>query len=102
MRHELDDDTVRLLHPVNAGEVEVDDEFEREFASLVLSTGPAIQPSALQVRMLPSPANLSLQLNIAKDVFFHDAGSGICLLTYAYSCTESDILAGELSTSQMT
>ncbi|KAK9868805.1 hypothetical protein WJX84_002149 [Apatococcus fuscideae] len=62
MRHELDDDTVRLLHPVNAGEVEVDDEFEREFASLVLSTGPAIQPSALQdepeetERRMPAPA----------------------------------------------
>ena len=52
MRHELDDDTVKLLQPVNAGQVEIDEDFEKEFAALVPGAAPSARASAALVRLV--------------------------------------------------
>ena len=49
MGHELDDDTVRLLQPVNMGEMEMDEDFEKEFAALVPGVAPSARPLSIQV-----------------------------------------------------
>ncbi|KAK9828252.1 hypothetical protein WJX74_005743 [Apatococcus lobatus] len=54
-QRELDDDTVRLLQPVHAREVEVDEDFEREFAALVPASAASAQEATAQDGLLDGP-----------------------------------------------
>ncbi len=60
MRHELDDDTVKLLQPVSAGEVEVDEDFEKEFAALVPGVPPSTRQTMAQVGSFIRLADLAV------------------------------------------
>lgn len=86
MQHELDDDTVRLLQPVHAGEVEIDEDFEREFAALVPASAAAVHETAAQVRTFEScghdpamPCNGSQKANTSEQLKWPEQGPWRCM-----------------------